>query len=68
MKTLVKVEYIPLGTVWSGNVKSISDRLTEINNDEDITRWEIEYLNFEGKMTGAIITYFIDIEEVEAYV
>ena len=68
MKTLVRVEYIPLGTVWSGNINPISDRLTEIHNDNNIVRWEVEYLNFEGKMTGAIITNFIEVDAEELYV
>ena len=68
MKTMVRVEYIPLGTVWSGNVNPISDRLTEIHNDNNTVRWEVEYLNFEGKMTGAIITNFIEVDAEELYV
>lgn len=68
MKTMVRVEYIPLGTMWSGNVNQISDRLTEIHNDNNIVRWEVEYLNFEGKMTGAIITLFSEVDVEELYV
>lgn len=68
MKTLVRVEYIPLGTVWSGNVNPISDRLSEIHNDVNTIRWEVDYLNFEGKLTGAIITHFNEVDVEELYV
>ena len=68
MKTLVRVEYIPLGVVWSGEVNQISNRLTEIHSDDSTVRWEVEYLNFEGKIIGAIITHFIEVDVEELYV
>ena len=68
METLVRVDYIPLPIVWSGEVKAISERLSELENNPDVEEWFIEYLTKDGKLTGAIITYFIKNEEVSAYV
>lgn len=68
METLVRVEYIPLPIVWSGEIKALSERLSELENDLDVKEWFVEYLTKDGKLTGAIITYFIKQEEVSAYV
>lgn len=68
METLVRVDYIPLTIIWSGEVKAISERLSELENEPDVEEWSVEYLTKDGKLTGAIITYFIKHEEVGAYV
>lgn len=63
MKEMVKVLYLPLIAEYRGNIGEISSLLSELHNDDAIVEWYVEYITSNGKLTGAIVTVFYEVED-----
>lgn len=63
LKEMVKVMYIPVVAKFRGNIGEISSLLSDLNNDDTVVRWNVEYITSTGTLTGAIITLFYEVED-----